>query len=85
MRFDKLLLELDYHRNLYISSSMRDEKAGDFWPKETDAEVAAMCIQLLLELGISVNLDGIPYDLSSLLRKAHYYKPVEKQPKMLRC
>ena len=69
MRFDKVSLAKAYHRNFYISLSLRDEEAGDFWPKETDVEVAAMCIKLLLELGISFNPDHIPDEFLNLTTK----------------
>ncbi len=81
MRFDKLLLAQYYQRNFYISSSLREEEAGDFWPKETDAEVAAMCIKLSLELGISFNPDEIPNEFKHLTKKSALLQACRKTTK----
>ncbi len=59
-RHNKDLLAEAYLRTTYISSSLRDGVRSEFWPKESDAEVAATCIKLALELGIFFDLDDIP-------------------------
>ncbi len=69
MRFDKVFLAKAYHKNFYISSSFSDEKPGDFWPKETDTEVAENCIKASLELGISFDPDHVPDEFKNLTNK----------------
>ncbi len=47
-------------RTIYISASLKDDKPGDFWPKETDSYVARNCIRLALAHEIFLDVDQIP-------------------------
>ncbi len=47
-------------RTIYVSASLKDEKHGEFWPKESDRDVARSCIRLALAHEIFLDLDRIP-------------------------
>ncbi len=47
-------------KTIYVSASLKDEKSGEFWPEETDSNVAKKCIGLALAHGIPLDVDRIP-------------------------
>ncbi len=60
IRHSKRLLGEALLRTIYISTSLKDEKPGEFWPKERDSEVARKCIRLAVAHGIPLDVDRIP-------------------------
>ncbi len=59
MRHNKSLLGAALFKTFYISSCLREDQSGPFWPKEGDEDVARECIRLFLKYDIPFNPDEI--------------------------